>query len=56
MVVTLPSQQLVQNMFLNRPVNPIFQEPQNQRIENIRVLCYNCYYINVGNLIGPKNF
>ena len=28
----------------------------NQRIENIRVLCYNCYYINVGNLIGPKNF
>jgi hypothetical protein len=28
----------------------------NQRIENIRVLCYNCYYVNVGNLIGPKNF
>jgi len=28
----------------------------NQKIDNIRVLCYNCYYINVGNLIGPKNF
>lgn len=27
----------------------------NQKLENIRVLCYNCYYVNVGNLIGPKN-
>jgi hypothetical protein len=28
----------------------------NQKLENIRVLCYNCYFVNVGNFIGPKNF
>ena len=29
-------------------------DPTNHRQENLRFLCYNCYYLNVGNLLGGR--
>lgn len=28
-------------------------DTSNHLVENIRFLCYNCYFINVGNIMGP---
>ena len=28
--------------------------PQNKALENVRLLCYNCYYLNVGDLFWRK--
>ena len=29
-------------------------DPTNHRRENLRFLCYNCYYLNVGNPLGGR--
>lgn len=28
---------------------------KNHLYENLRMLCYNCYFLQVGNIVGPKN-
>ena len=32
----------------------IDEDVTNHKRENLRLLCYNCYYLNVGNIVGNK--